>query len=365
MRPALRLPLAALPAAALLAAAALAGCDNADPDPTAEAEVTVMTRNLYLGADLFTLLQAQTPEQVPALAGALWADVLASDFSARAGALAAEIEAHGPDLVGLQEVSLYRTQAPSDYAASPGPNAEAVALDFLSILQDSLAARGPAYTAVATNTNADVELPAIVAGEGLVDVRLTDHDVILARAGVATAGATSQRFNFAAEIPIGGGEIPFVRGYSLLTATVDSVDFTFVNTHLEVAAGEAVNAQIIQANELRNALRSRAGIVVAVGDFNSDPAEAGQGGDSYRLLTGGEAPFADAWTAGGGFTCCQAADLRNEASALSERIDLVLHRGDVTVLDAEVVGEEPGDRTGGGLWPSDHAGVVATLRLRD
>jgi hypothetical protein len=36
--------------------------------------------------------------------------------------------------------------------------------------------------------------------------------------------------------------------------------------------------------------------------------------------------------------------------------------------EAQVVGEEPGDRElfeGGGyyLWPSDHAGVVATLKL--
>jgi hypothetical protein len=31
-------------------------------------------------------------------------------------------------------------------------------------------------------------------------------------------------------------------------------------------------------------------------------------------------------------------------------------------LDADVVGDELGDRTPSGLWPSDHAGVVATLR---
>jgi hypothetical protein len=30
-------------------------------------------------------------------------------------------------------------------------------------------------------------------------------------------------------------------------------------------------------------------------------------------------------------------------------------------LDAELVGEEPADRTPSGLWPSDHAGVVVTF----
>ena len=29
----------------------------------------------------------------------------------------------------------------------------------------------------------------------------------------------------------------------------------------------------------------------------------------------------------------------------------------------DVVGEEPADRTASGLWPSDHAGVIATLTL--
>jgi hypothetical protein len=33
------------------------------------------------------------------------------------------------------------------------------------------------------------------------------------------------------------------------------------------------------------------------------------------------------------------------------------------VVSAEVVGDDPADRTTGGLWPSDHAGVVATLRI--
>ncbi|MFS4096321.1 hypothetical protein [Streptomyces sp. AF1A] len=30
---------------------------------------------------------------------------------------------------------------------------------------------------------------------------------------------------------------------------------------------------------------------------------------------------------------------------------------------AKVIGDRPGDRTPSGLWPSDHAGVAASLRL--
>jgi len=64
-------------------------------------------------------------------------------------------------------------------------------------------------------------------------------------------------------------------------------------------------------------------------------------------------------------TCCQESFLLNPGSTLSRRIDLVLVRGDFAVLGIDVVGGESSDRTPSGLWPSDHAGVVATLRLPD
>ena len=41
----------------------------------------------------------------------------------------------------------------------------------------------------------------------------------------------------------------------------------------------------------------------------------------------------------------------------------VLFRQNLCALDADVVGDELNDRTASGLWPSDHAGVVADLRL--
>jgi hypothetical protein len=40
-------------------------------------------------------------------------------------------------------------------------------------------------------------------------------------------------------------------------------------------------------------------------------------------------------------------------------------KGGFETVRADVVGEEAADRTAGGLWPSDHAGLVTTLRLTD
>ncbi len=56
--------------------------------------------------------------------------------------------------------------------------------------------------------------------------------------------------------------------------------------------------------------------------------------------------------------------MSDPSATLDSRIDLVLHDEKVTAKSAEIVGEEPSDRTASGLWPSDHAGVVAELIVK-
>lgn len=101
-----------------------------------------------------------------------------------------------------------------------------------------------------------------------------------------------------------------------------------------------------------------------IGDFNSRPDATGT--PTYGLLRG--AGFEDAWAAvhpgDPGLTCCWETHLLSAAPPFDERIDLVLFRGRLRALAAEIVGEDPvADRTPSGLFHSDHAGVVARLRL--
>jgi exonuclease III len=56
--------------------------------------------------------------------------------------------------------------------------------------------------------------------------------------------------------------------------------------------------------------------------------------------------------------------LDNKSSALGQRIDYAFVR-DAIVRGCRVVGAWPDDRTvPGGMWPSDHAGVVARLQFQ-
>ncbi len=324
--------------------------------------LSVMSLNLYLGADLTPLTEVSSPIVLPAVAADLWADVQASDFPARAKVLAERIVTLAPDLVALQEVTLYRRQTPSDVVSGNlTPNAEEVVLDFLAVLMAEIDARGGGYTVAGIANNADAELPVTDANGGF-DLRVTDRDVILARGGVQTANFVQQTFASAFSFTIGGaGGVPvtFTRSFSHVDATVGEAQFTFGNAHLEIQ--RLLPIQAAQASELVAGYSVVSGPLLLAGDYNSSP-----GKPTYDDIL--DPAFVDPQpkVAPGepGFTCCQADDLMNPTSTADERIDLTLYRGSFRPTSVEVVGTDPAtDRTPGGLWPSDHFGVLTKIEL--
>jgi endonuclease/exonuclease/phosphatase family metal-dependent hydrolase len=345
--------------AAVLAAPTLlvAGCDS---DPVAGATVRVMTQNLYLGGDLFTVVAEQNPQMVPVRVAQLYGTIQASNPAERMTAIAKEIARIRPALVGLQEVSTYYVQSPGDNHTGSPTQATAKTYDFLDLLLNALAAEGVTYTVASRSDNSDVELPATTDGQTFFDVRYRDADVILARSDVSTSGAVETTFQALVTQTVAGRSLTFERAYQSVRATVDGSTFTFVNTHLEVG-GQAALIQEAQTSELAPYLRGLQGDVIFVGDINSDAG--GTGTQSYATLTNPANKLVDAAGSGAGTpTCCQAADIRNATSALSTRIDVVFSRG-FTVLDVDTVLDEAADKTASGLWPSDHAGVWAELQV--
>ena len=61
------------------------------------------------------LIQAKSPGEAYTAVEKDWGDVQANNFPTRARAIAKEIASTKPDFVGLQELSLYRTQTPADF----------------------------------------------------------------------------------------------------------------------------------------------------------------------------------------------------------------------------------------------------------
>jgi len=348
-----------------LLAATLAACDDdVTGNGEEDVELTVMTRNIYVGANIDVLMAAEL-EDIPVVAAQLWGVIQATDFAERAEALADEIEAHEPHLVGLQEVSLFRYQSPGDYLAGNPQDAEDVVLDHVAVLLSALADRGLSYSAVAISEGMDVEVPMAVSPTEFDDIRLTDHEVILARNDVGIASVDERNFTVNLEIPLGGEGGPtltILRGWNSLDATIDGETVRFLSTHLEPPE-YAPQVQLAQAAEIMAELANETVPVIVVGDLNSN-ADGSSTTTYADFLAAG---YSDAWTAAGtglGLTCCQADHLQNPTSELVKRVDYILYRGGLDVVSAQVVGDDTAERTPSGLWPSDHAGVVATLRFQ-
>jgi endonuclease/exonuclease/phosphatase family metal-dependent hydrolase len=315
------------------------------------AVLTVMTRNLFLGADLTPAYEALgaggggVPDAVASIfnprepQGA----VQRTDFAARAAGLAAEVAAVRPDLIGLQEAASWRTR---------GAGGELTVVDHLELLEGELARRGLRYRRVIASDVGDVELPS-AAG---INVGLTNRLAILARAdgfGLSEPQSGSYDSLLPVETPL--GTIGLQRGWASVDVELPEASLRFVTTHLEVANTPAgKEAQFAQVDELLGGPAATSQPVVLAGDFNAPPGRGGY----ERLLAGG---FDDAWPSANpgadGLTCCHAMPLDNPADRLRTRIDLVLTRGPIRAAEAFLVGE-----FGPALWPSDHAGVVARIQ---
>ena len=324
---------------------------------------TVVTQNAYLGFDVAELVRASSLAAVRDVTGGFLAGIDPELYAARAEGIAAAVATADADVVALQEAVLLRRQEPGDYGSESSESATDVLVDFLDRILTALAARGLDYAVAAETVTNDFELPAET-GEGPVDLRITDRDVLLVRGDLDTADPVTETYDAALALPVPDSDrrLTVNRGYSAVDVTVESVPFRAVSTHLEAASSRYRRRQ---ARELLDALPSDRPVVVG-GDLNSAPGE-----DAYALLT---RSLTDAYPElrpdADGYTCCQATDLRNDDSLLDRRIDTLLYRGSVRPTAIGRVGHQPSDRTAAEVdgetvrvWPSDHAGVVGTFEL--
>jgi len=355
-----RLAAAAAILASLLTAATVGAAGPAQATGSS-GSLKVMTRNLYLGADLTPALRATDPTSFLTAVATIYGTAQYTNFPARAQGLAEEIRSSDADLIALQEVSIWDTSGPG---VPPSQ-------DFLAILQAALAKRGLHYSVAAVSENANIGPIPLVSPCGSATVgdclvTLKDRDVILVNddtPALDTWGADHGNYTaqqtFTPPVP-GAPSVSFNRGWASIEGRYGAARFHFVNTHLETEDFPAV--QEAEVNEfLAGPARSGVATVIA-GDFNS--AADGSTTKTYSLL---DKQFSDSWSTRPGvvgYTCCQNQTLTNPESQLATRIDLVMGRRGARPLSAQVIGANPFQATPP-LYTSDHAGVVASFNLDD
>jgi endonuclease/exonuclease/phosphatase family metal-dependent hydrolase len=339
--------------------------------------VTVMTQNLYQGTEFrnFQALAGTTPtfEQALAATTADYGTYVATRFKDRAKQIAAEIAHSEPVLVGLQEVATWHAGpfVEAHPFALPAPVTE----DFTQELLAALSADGQQYAVASRRDNNFTLAFPIFTGTGLLSVGMVESGVILARSDLHVQLKLSdpRSGTFNARVPLIPNALDpdpphgfqFTNSWQSIDVKTRGKSFRFITTHLDaLAPGGVVSGP--QAQELLGGPANTSLPVVLTGDMNSGPVLAPAAYNAF--LAGG---LSDTWAAAGlgapPLTCCHLApnDRSSDPGApYTEDPDHVFTRGPFTVLDTHLVGNTvPNPAPEPFIWPSDHAGMLATLAL--
>lgn len=377
----------------VMAAGAVSPALAADEDTGPK--INVMTRNLYLGADIFKVVNAaQTdPSTVPWVVAEVYQTMLYTNFWARAEAIADEIANNKPQVVGLQEVETFYKQTPGDFLAGNPTPATDVVIDFYQVLNAALLARGMEYQAFSV-TNADVELPMVDQDSPtfLSDVRMVDHDMILVRKGIDATQVLAANYQAYLSLDLAGSNVAFKRGFLIVDANVKGYPFRCVSTHLEVRSAVGSPYRVVQSWQMQELLGTVAYFqaidpktITISGDFNSSPEDVpgigyvpGVGYVPYTppYMQAVAAGYLDSWLLQSKYDAGYTDGFDEyvsdpDPSLLTSRIDLVflgLQDLNIDKVSCDVVGNQVSDMVpnpaypGMYLWPSDHAGVVAKIK---
>jgi Endonuclease/Exonuclease/phosphatase family len=375
--------------AALVALTALVAAPGADAKPKKKAKtvpVKVMTRNIYLGADLTPALNANSFPAFAAANGAILREVEATDFPRRVIGLAQEIQQKKPDLIGIQEGAWWRTGPPptlqAPYAQGPNGNFTATTdkYNFLQILLGALEDRGLSYEIAVEKVEFDLEAPTdydnnpntgLFGGE--VMGRLTMRDAILvnedSRVKAKLKNPQSGTYSSLYTPNISGIDVPVTRGWTAGDITVQKGKgkskvkrkFRFVNTHFEAFDDETQRPSIraLQATEVVNGPASKKRTIM-LGDFNSNVPGV-QPGDEQAFQVILDAGFQRRATSNP-LSCCVNNLFTAPPSQFDHQVDhVVTNMGNkAKLVNSSVTGLEQVN----GIYNSDHAGVFSKLKLR-
>ena len=373
------------------------------PAQAADAQVKVMTRNLYLGADVGVAM-----DLIPDLSAAaqfMWDQVKKTDFNKRAPKLAAEVIAQKPDVVGLQEATIWfckknifskRTEV-FNFTEQFLAATKAQGTEYVLAQKDGKTALNTGYSIAAvpfvTMVN-DPETFQPLFGQDKAACGFEIADALAIRADLAGNVLKVGNTEYEQTYTIVPTIMTIYRGYTWADIQIGNTPVRFVTTHLESLWDEnKVPNAAIQAQQLIKDLADTKNPIIVMGDFNSDPrdprmpenpnpgeqpvaSDACPAGTSkcnaYLLMS--EAGFADAgpdpmlpenysWgmnalLTGPDATRLKFAKLLGNSAGYTDRLDYVFSRNGAKAVFSQLIGNKAPKNLN-----TDHAGIVATLSI--
>jgi endonuclease/exonuclease/phosphatase family metal-dependent hydrolase len=373
------------------------------PAQASQPQVTVMTRNLYLGSDVGVAM-----DLIPNLSAAaqfMWDQVKKTDFNKRAPKLAAEVIAKKPDVVGLQEATIWfckknlfskRTEV-FNFTKQFLAATKAQGTEYVLAQKGGVTALNTGYSIAAVPFVTMVNDPATfqpLFGQDKAACGFEIADALAIRADLADKVLKVGNTEYEQTYTIVPTIMTIYRGYTWADIQIGNTPVRFVTTHLESLWDKnKVPNSAIQAQQLIADLKNTKNPVVVMGDFNSDPrdprmpanpnpgeqpvaSDACPAGTSkcnaYLLMT--EAGFTDSgpdpllpenytWGMNALLTGPDpvrlkvAKQLGNNAG-YTDRLDYVFVKNGVSVNSSALVGATPPNNLN-----TDHAGIVTTLTI--
>jgi hypothetical protein len=321
----------------------------------------VMTYNVNEGSDFLEVQGTTSFAQFLLGVGQVLTQVQGTNPPERMQAVARQILAGQPELLSLQEVDQWYS---GTFDPIPGRcGTMTLQYDMLQELLSSLAAQGGHYeVAVQVTQYAFPPTPGLLPPATYICAAVNDYNVVLARTDLPSgvfqwSNPQSAQFVNMVSLPTPVGSVPLPRSWASVDAQFFGHSFRYIDTHLE---SFSASIRELQGGELRAGPASTSLPVIVAMDSNAQAFPLPQDATYLDFMGAG---FNDVWSKvapkSAGFTCCQNEADNNPISQLSQRVDLVLTLGKVAPWGAALIGADPRSRLPDGLWPSDHAAVVA------
>ena len=377
--------------------------------------ITVMSRNIYLGADVGVALELIP--NFPKAAQFMWDQVKKTDFATRAPKLARESAQDRPEIIGVQEATIW-------YCKKDLFSDKVEVFNFLDQFISATKASGVGYSLATANGveafNPGYSIAAIpyvtkvrdpevfnpIFGQDTASCGFTIGDALLVRDDVKDRIIQVGNTEYDATYSIVPTLMTIYRGYTWADFKVQDSVVQLITTHLESIWDEnKVPNSALQAQQLVADLKDAKMPIVIMGDFNADYRDPRPQGEPNP----GEQPVASETCPTPGGAKCNAystmieagfenasPDAKNPryftwgASALlngpdkkraldakkfgnqygfTDRLEYIFTKNVYATVSSKIIGNVWPD--GSGVWdcgkdkcfPSDHAGVVATIEL--